>query len=744
MTTQKTKENIINKLSEFTANQIAAGEVVQRPASVVKELMENAIDAGATMVVLGVRDGGRSVIQVIDDGVGMSYDDALTAFERHATSKIKESADLSHLNTFGFRGEALPSIASVAEVEIKTMRHTDDIGTQVLITGGELVDHSPVQTSIGTQFSVKNLFYNIPARRKFMKSAEVETRHIIAEFKRLALFHNQVSFVMHNNDKCLYSLPVTNLRNRVTDVIGSKIDKEVIEINTDTPIIDIKGYVGRPEKARRSPEQYLFINGRFFKSNVLNKAIIAAYDNLLTTQNYTPHYFIYLSCDPSLIDVNVHPSKIEVKFEHEEEIAQLLKASIRASLGKNGIMPMIDFDGAYNIDLPITGNAGVLSKQDANVVYNSNDSSFSFTDALFGGDGTFSDTGKDLDEEDMAKEVQKTIGDNFARTNSIQHSTKLSDYNIPPANSLPKGQIESSFTFSSSTPEPKVYESNLADFMTDSSLSEPSGKVYESSATFFTSNTSQLSSPLSSSSTNSSEEKVIHSFEDFLNENSDSETESAYFDESSPLQQGAEAEDNNLFPLATNPAPIGETSMLDGKYILTSISSDVYIIDIQRAMNRIMYDRYKSSITATDNQGSQRILFPPTIALQPSDRMLIDDGRNDLRSMGFVIEDSEQSGAIDLLGIPVDINESDHYQLFEDILDSLKTDDNMGYNEDKRERLINRVAQIATNKKLSPTNKDDMKQIVNTLRQSSNYSYSPQGKPIIAKISLADIKKLLN
>lgn len=655
--------NIIKRLSKLTANQIAAGEVVERPASVVKELMENAIDADATVVIVGIRDGGRSSIQVIDDGCGMSHDDALTAFERHATSKIHESEDLYRLSTFGFRGEALPSIASVSEVELRTRRCDEELGTIVSIAGGELREHSNGNCNSGTQFLIKNLFYNVPARRKFMKTVEKETSVVLDEFKKIALCYPNISFMMHNNDKCVYSLPVSNLRSRVANIVGAKANNDLIELYTDSPMVEVKGYVGRPKGAKKRPEQYLFINGRYFRSSYFNKAIISAYDNLLTADGVAPQFFLYLKCDPSEVDVNIHPSKIEVKFEHESEIYQIINAAVRATLGKNGIMPMIDFDGSSGIEIPIVGSCGVLMRGDnTNRIYNPDDESFSFTGALFGdNENSEPDTGKDLDEEYMAGEVS-TFTSSFEREDSFSDVIFVGEYS----------------------------------FETEE------------------------------------DEKVIHTFDDFI--------ESEEFIVKDLEDESIESE---LFGNDDNPTPVGETTLIDEKYILTTIGNDIYIVDIKRAMSRIMYERYRESLGEAGNQPSHRLLFPTTISLQAMDKILIDDCRVDLSGMGFVFEDSDQEGCIDIVGVPIDMGDTDPYQLFEDILDAMRTDDNYGYNKDKRDRLILTLSSIATNRKYSNSAKEDMRFIVETLRKCENFSYSPSGKPITAKIGLSDIKKLL-
>lgn len=694
-------KNIINRLSEITANQIAAGEVVQRPSSVVKELMENAIDASSTMIVVGIRDGGRSAIQIIDDGCGMSHEDAVIAFERHATSKIKDSKDLYNLSTFGFRGEALPSIASVAEVELHTMRDGDELGTLVAMAGGELVSHTNVSCRVGTQFIVKNLFYNVPARRKFMKSAEVETKNILAEFKKIALCYPHISFIMHNNDKCVYNLPTSNLRGRVVDIVGDKLNKELIELYTDSSIVEIKGYVGRPKGAKKSPEQYLFINGRYFKSSYFNKAIISAYDNLLPSSDVSPNYFLYLKCNPAEVDVNIHPSKIEVKFEHEAEIFQIIKAAVRATLGKNGIMPMIDFDGSSGIEIPYVGNGGVVIKDNnTNRIYNPNDESFSFTGALFGdSDNTQPDTGKDLDEEYLAQEVNNSITSCFERTESLSEVVYVGEYSFD-----------------------------------DDESTDNNEKMFSSSINL-------------QNDDENKKEVIIHSLDEFIESNSfgikdldDEEEEEGVTTDKAVDKLSIESE---LFSVEANPQPIGETTLLDEKYIVTTIGNDIFIVDIKRAMSRIMYERYSKAISKTDAQPSHRLLFATTIPLQVSDKILIDSCKEDLFGMGFIFEDSDKPGSIDIIGVPIDMGDRDPYQLFEDILDSMRTDDNFGYNNDKRDRLIKTLSSITTNRKYSNSAKEDLRNIVETLRKCDNFSYSPSGKPITAKIGLQEIKKLL-
>ncbi len=344
--------DVIQLLPDSIANQIAAGEVVQRPASVVKELLENSIDAGARSINLLVRDGGKSLIQVIDDGMGMSETDARLCFERHATSKIREAADLFNIRTMGFRGEALASIASVAEVELRTRRAVDEVGTEVCISASEVVSHQPVGCPVGTQITVKNLFFNVPARRKFLKSDSVELKHIITEFQRVALAFPEVAFSLSHNGSELYRLAPSGLKQRIVGLFGKAINQLLIDCATQTSVVNIGGYIGKPEGARKSTgEQFFFVNGRFMKNPFLHKAIMNAYHRLLPPDTY-PSYFIFFDINPQSIDVNIHPTKTEIKFEDEQMIWQILHAAVRESLGKFSIVPPIDFESAPGFNIP--------------------------------------------------------------------------------------------------------------------------------------------------------------------------------------------------------------------------------------------------------------------------------------------------------------------------------------------------------------------------------------------------------
>lgn len=417
--------NVINRLSQLLANQIAAGEVVQSPSSVVKELMENSVDAGASYVIVSIKEGGKQQIQVIDDGKGMSAEDALMAFERHATSKISTIEDLFKIDTFGFRGEALASIASVAEVELSTRREEDELGVKVAINGGALVANEPISfTSCGSQFIVRNLFYNIPARKKSLKKDLSETKKVIQEFERVALSYPRVAFSLYADDKLMYMLTSTNnIRQRLVGLVGRTIGNSLLELYVNTTMVEVKGYIGKPDITKKRPECFFFVNGRYFESPYLYKAVQSGYEKLVP-EGTMPPFFLYLTLDPQYIDVNVTPTKTSVKFDEESAIWQIINAAVRESLGKNGIVPMIDFSSDVSIiDIPAAysttseGNEQVTQSFSRNN-YNPFDESFSFSTAVGSNkesfrnslrSGNFTDSFYETDSEQPQQDSEEEV-----------------------------------------------------------------------------------------------------------------------------------------------------------------------------------------------------------------------------------------------------------------------------------------------------------------------------------------------
>lgn len=347
--------DIIHLLPDSVANQIAAGEVVQRPSSIIKEMVENSIDADATSVKVLVTDGGKTTVQVIDDGKGMSETDARLSFERHATSKIQKASDLFCLTTMGFRGEALASIAAVAQVELKTRRKEDELGTMIQVAGSKIEKQEPVACPAGSNFLVQNLFFNVPARRKFLKSNQTELTNVVADFQRIVLVHPEISFSLYNNGVEMFHLPAASVRQRIIDVFGKKINAELLPIEVETSLVSISGYVGKPDSSKKKGvHQYFFVNGRYMRHPYFHSAVMKAYENLIPVGEHVS-YFIYFAVDASSIDVNVHPTKTEIKFDNEQPIWQVLSAAVRETIGQFCNVPLIDFDVEGKPDIPAIG-----------------------------------------------------------------------------------------------------------------------------------------------------------------------------------------------------------------------------------------------------------------------------------------------------------------------------------------------------------------------------------------------------
>lgn len=377
--------DIIRLLPDSVASKVAAGEVVQRPASVVKELVENAIDAEASHIHVLVTDAGKTCIQVIDDGKGMSETDARLSFERHATSKIREATDLYALRTMGFRGEALAAIAAVAQVELKTRQEKEELGTRLVIAGSKVESQEAISCPKGCNFSVKNLFFNIPARRKFLKANSTELSNILTEFERIALVHPDVAFSLYSNDSELFNLPVSPLRQRILSIFGKKLNQQLLSVDVETMMIKISGYVSKPETARKKgAHQYFFVNGRYMRHPYFHKAVMDAYDQLIPVGDQVS-YFIYLEVDPANIDVNIHPTKTEIRFENEPDIWKILLAAVKESLGKFNAVPTIDFDTADMPDIPAFEQN--LPPEPPKVHYNSDFNPFKSSSYSGGGGG---------------------------------------------------------------------------------------------------------------------------------------------------------------------------------------------------------------------------------------------------------------------------------------------------------------------------------------------------------------------
>jgi DNA mismatch repair protein MutL len=611
--------DIIQLLPDSVANQIAAGEVIQRPASVVKELTENAIDANADSITINIKDAGRTLIQVIDNGSGMSETDARLSFERHSTSKIKTADDLFAITTMGFRGEALASIAAIANVELKSRKSENEIGTQIVIEGSKVISQEPISCSTGTNFAVKNLFFNVPARRKFLKSNTTEFGHIITEFQRIALANPEVEFKLYHNDSEVYLLPKANIRQRIVSVFGKRINQNLITIESNTSIISIKGFIGKPEYARKkSGEQYFFINNRFMRSAYFNKAIINAYDQILQPET-VPSYFLFLEADPSTIDVNIHPTKTEIKFEDQQAIWQILHSAVKQALGKNNIVPSIDFNQEQGFDIP------VLSKN--------------------------------TDIKNPHIEIDHTF-------NPFEHKSS--------ANRNPKSSLIS------------LEKENMANW----------DKLYEG----------------------------------FEKENEES-------DEFSFMSN------QNIQQTITDHDVSDKYFHFKNKYILTPVKSGLMIIDQKRAHERILFEKFLQSLS-TDSIATQKSLFPKTIELDAKDHALIIEIQNDLKRLGFDLDDFGGHSIV-INGMPADSGNQEPEQIIDKFLNEYSSGeiDTKTQTKEKIAKSLAKASAISSNQQL---NNEEMREMVDMLFACQNPNYSPFGKLIVSIVKTEEIEKRFN
>lgn len=580
--------DIIHLLPDSVANQIAAGEVIQRPASMIKELVENALDAGATHIQVVVEDAGKTLVQVIDNGCGMSETDARMAFERHATSKIQQATDLFALRTMGFRGEALASIAAVAQVELRTRQKGQDLGTCINIEGSKVTKQELVSCPVGANFAVRNLFFNIPARRKFLKSNQTELSNIMAEFERIALAHPDVAFTLQSGSSIALDLVGGNFRQRIVGIFGRRIDKQLVPIEVKTTLANISGFVGMPSAARRkNAHQYLFVNGRFMRHPYFAKAILTAYERLIPEGQQVP-FFIKFEVDPARIDVNIHPTKTEIKFEDDSAIFQILLAAVRESLGKYGAVPAIDFNTEARPDIPTFNAAGGES---ANIA-----------------------------------------------PPQIHINTSFNPFDTTPTNPVHDGQgaavDKSSTSFTSSYTPPRPH--STIDWQ----------RIYKNTQKSF-----QSEANPSSQSFNTEQDDEI-------------EIESRYEDNAvplpshfTPLPTPEEAptllykELPDTGKIAWNEKKDGDFYQYQGRYIITALPTGLALIDQHRAHIRILYERYQQQLLQ-HKSASQKLLFPETLTLSPSEGVILKQILPQLKDIGFDIY-HEENGDFTLTGVPM-------------------------------------------------------------------------------------------
>ena len=624
----------IRILPSNIANMIAAGEVVQRPASVVKELVENAVDAGADQITVVIQDAGRTLIQVIDNGCGMSPDQAVLCFERHATSKLQSAEDLHNILTFGFRGEALASIAAVAEVSLKTRREEDEIGCEVVFADSQHVSTEEVATPRGANFSVRNLFYNVPARRKFLKSDSVEFKHVVSEFIRVALTRPDVGFTLTHNGKDVYVLrPAKSLKFRIQDVLGASVANEVVDVFAETSVVTVSGYVGRPASARKAlGNQYLFVNGRFFKSPYLHKAVMKAYENLIP-EGVTPSYFLYLDINPQAIDVNIHPTKTEIKFEDDSVIFQIVYACIKEALGKNSFGESIDFDREGVPDIPAFSRNFEEFRQ--------------VTEPRMGQDDTFNP----FDNDGFPSFDSPYVNSINAGGYSAPHTEQETIWGDEPA---------PAYTY-------------------------PTGGGYNAGA-------------------------YVAQRDDY----------------------------GKLFE--DKVAPGKSVLVLQGKYVMTTSRSGLMVINVNRAMERILYDRFLEAMSQNAHV-TQTALFPVTVQVGVENMCLFEEHSQMLAALGFDIAPFGVDTIV-VNGVPEGYSaEAGKVQTMIGDLLLILAEDHNALPEMMMANMASRFARLGSLSADQLTNPAEAQRLIDTLFACENPEYTSSGRRVVSLIPIEDIDK---
>ena len=582
-------ENKIRLLPEIVANQIAAGEVVDNPASAIKEMMENSIDAGASSVTVNFRNAGLELIQIIDDGCGMSPVDARMAFDRHATSKIEHIDDIYNLHTFGFRGEALASIAAVAQVELRTRKAEDELGTVTIVNGGEFVSQTPIMCPVGSQFMVRNLFYTLPARRKFNADRTKMVSEIKRVFRQVALCNPEVRCELMSNDMPIITLPSGSLQERIIGVVGRHIKSNLLEVDVDTSIVKIKGYVGRPAAAKqKNSEQYLFVNGRYFRSTQIYKSILRAYDKLISEKE-SPSFFLYLTLDPQRVDVNVSPHKTEVHFADADDVYQIVSAAVRSTLAKSGSVGMMDFEDDNPIEIPVLGSSPSVYSEPRSVT---KDDYNPFNEDYIDASATNIDTNAAFDE---------------------------------PFIEIP-----------SRASEPRKHSSSVG------GLHDVSWREMVSGGDFSLSAPAQPIEPMLQVETKE-EVQPTYSFTQGIDLASmvDISESSSFEFIPSTMQQSIECEE---------PMSFSTIVPLAGGYVMAMSGARAMLVDMRRAKERILYDDY-IAMMATTGVASQQLLFAEHLVLSDEEFALLAEHEVEFTALGFDFT-LKQGGEVELTGIP--------------------------------------------------------------------------------------------
>ncbi len=721
----------IRLLPEVVANQIAAGEVVNRPASVVKEMMENAIDAGARRVRVNFRDGGKELIQLIDDGCGMSPADARLAFDRHATSKIRTADDLYALRTFGFRGEALASIAAVAQVELRTRRPEDELGTEVTINGGLFAAQKAVACPAGSQFFVRNLFYNVPARRRFLEKSTASAKQIRSEFARVALCYPEIAFELYADDAPVYCLEAATQAGRIVDLVGRSIKHNLLEIDASTSIASLRGYIGRPAAARRrNTDQYLFVNGRYFKSPYLVSALMRGYEKLVP-QTAQPSFFLFFTIDPSRIDVNIHPQKTEVKFADEEAVWQILNAAVRETLAKSGAVPMMDFDSDRNVDIPVL-QRGVVYEEPRAV---SNESYNPFGDNYI--DPSAPDPNRDFRGFDVPyrdSEVSDVRSSAAAASRGRRAAAFRpgEEFDEIPSGSAPAPRFRSEALRPDGTfgldaapapqPSPRSFDDEtIVPSAADAAASEDTELV--PSALGFTEGLPETTPaepfaaiPAENLGEAAAEEE---SFVDFASSSIDGEQQELAIASAVPHEFRS--------PVALGGGLLG--ALLDGRFV---------VVDIRRATERVAYEALLARLR-TATPVSQQLLFPERLVPSAEEYALLEEHEVELAALGFDIAFAQ--GALEVRALPSELPAEALEKVLNDLLQRFAEPIDLA--EVRRAQLAAVLAAASAGTARRTLSPEEAASLLDRLAACDDSTHSPRGKRLLAEVPLEELRAKL-
>lgn len=717
--------DIIQLLPDSVANQIAAGEVIQRPASVIKELVENAVDAGATEITVLVVDAGRTSIQVIDNGKGMSETDARMAFERHATSKITKAKDLFSLHTMGFRGEALASVAAVAQVELKTRRACDEVGTHLSIAGSKVTSQEPCSCPEGSNFNVENLFFNVPARRKFLKGNSTELKNIITAFERIALVYPDVSFALYSNGAEMFSLKAGALRQRIVDVVGKRFNQYLLPLKFDTTICKLSGFVGKPESARKkNAPQYFFVNGRYMKHPYFHKAVVTAFDRLVPEGEQVP-YFIYFDVPAENIDVNIHPTKTEIKFEDEQQIFSMVAAAVRDTVGIFNDVPTFDFDTQERPDIPVFSPDDTITapKVQYNPTYNpfkeerrNAAAATPFSEPLPSADDDL--LGSSLDDPSLAG---SSIGGSSIGGSSIGGSS-LAGSSLA-GSSLAESSLRGSSLMGSSMSGSSLTSSSLGSPSRGDGQGDDDQPLAMSA---LTPDDDLLTPSALHSSVGDGEEIQTSALQTF------------------PLPPATKEDKERQADIFEGESLIEEKSpahyQYKGKFIMTAVKSGLMIVDQHRAHIRILYEQYLARVESRHAE-SQKMLFPEALHLMPGDDVVLQKIMPELQAIGFELT-SLGGGSYAVNAVPAGLEGVDMVALLTDMLSAAGNQTTSVVDEINRTLALSmaRHAALSYGTVLDNT---EMENLVNNLFACSNFNYTPDGKTILCILKQKEMEHLL-